>query len=77
MNTTFSHLQKCLGGIQLWMNSKKLKPNPSKTEFLAFTAAAMQMSLKISNPHRITTIHYTRFIQKTPEKIAVFQNSLA
>ena len=39
--TTFSHLEKCLSEIQLWMNSKKVKLNPSKTEFMVFGAVAM------------------------------------
>ena len=40
--TTFNHVEKCLSEIQLWMNSNKLKLNPSTTEFIVCGAAALQ-----------------------------------
>ena len=42
--TTFSNLEKYQNEIQLWMNSNKVKLNPSKAEFMVF--GAMQERLE-------------------------------
>ena len=34
----FEKLQHCLMGVSAWMTGSKLKPNPSKTEFLLLGA---------------------------------------
>ena len=50
---TLSHLKKCLSEIQLLMNSKKLKLNPSKTEFMVFSAVANRKKLERLLPTHI------------------------